>query len=160
MTDQNHLIQQLTESRARMKAALAEIEQNQQIYPPWKLKNFIDHLTGWDECSAEALLAHAAGKEPATPAIRGIDPYNESSVATRAELDFRLSYGEWELAREEFIAAIRAMPDDRLNVPMLYPWAKMGTVAGIVQVMYEHELEHAAEIEGLKKEWAEGKPGA
>jgi len=158
MIEQDHLIHQLEESRARMKAVLADLAQNQQIYPPWKLKNFIDHLTGWDECSTEALLAHAAGKEPATPTIRGIDPYNAESVATRAELDYRSSYGEWELARAEFIAAIRAMPDDKLAVPLLYPWAKMGTVKGIVHVMYEHELEHAEEIEKLKVEWRKQSP--
>ena len=50
---------------------------------------------------AKALQAHAAGKEPGTPACRGIDFYNEQTVAERVSLSYEHVIKEWELTRDE-----------------------------------------------------------
>lgn len=149
MDDANHLIALLDHSRELTRALLRDLDARAVVYSPWTMKHFLAHLAGWDDASTASLKSLAAGREPATPAIRGIDHYNAESVATRQELPYERILGEWEQAREEFKAAIRALTPEQLAVPLLMPWARMGSAAAIVRIMAEHEEEHALEIRQL-----------
>jgi len=79
--------------------------------------------------------------------VDGIDAYNAESIHTRETLDEERIAKEWELAREELKAAIRDFPPERLNVPLLFPWGRTGSVQQLVEVLVEHEGdEHASEL--------------
>jgi hypothetical protein len=146
MDDAEHLIAMLDKSREMTRGLLRDLDAKTIIYSPWTLKHFLAHLAGWDDASTASLQSLAAGQEPATPAIRGIDYYNAESVSTRQELPYERIVVEWEQAREAFKAAIRALTPEQLSTPLLMPWARMGSAATIVHIMAEHEEEHATEI--------------
>jgi hypothetical protein len=141
-----HLIENLDKSRSLMLAVLAELDQQLEIYPHWTVKEFLAHLTGWDDATTTSLRAHALGNEPGTPAVEGIDVYNAQSVSTRETLDYDHIYKEWLAAREQLKSVILALPDEKFEQPLLFPWGRIGSVAQLVEIMYDHEEEHAEEV--------------
>jgi hypothetical protein len=149
MDEKEQLVQELDEARQAIRALVASINTDKEIYPTWTLKQFLAHITGWDDATTTSLRAHATGKEPGTPAYRGIDFYNAETVSTREGLDYRHVVAEWELAREQLKATIRAMPDDKFNETLVYPWGPTGSVMRLVRIMIHHEHEHAEEIRKL-----------
>lgn len=149
MGEKDHLIEELDKSRELFQAIVDKADRDALIYPPWTIKHVLAHLTGWDDATTSSLHAHAGGQDPATPAVEGIDFYNAHSVSTREELDYDHTYKEWELAREELKDAIRQMPPEKFDQKLIYPWGRLGTVSNLVAIMYEHEAEHAEEIEHL-----------
>jgi hypothetical protein len=152
MTDeQNQLIQALDESRATMRSLIGDLTPESEIYPGWTLRQFLAHLTGWDDVTTTTLRAHARNETPATPVSAGINAYNAESVATREALDLDHIVKEWELAREELKAAIRTLSPEQMAAPLLHPWGHVSTVAKLVNIMIHHEgVEHAEELRAMR----------
>ena len=149
MDKPHDLIRRLDAARAKMRAVLADLSDDAAIYPGWTIKQVVDHITGWDDAVADALRAHAGGRQPRTPAVEGIDFYNEKSVATRQPLTYAQSLSEWELAREGLKMALLELPPEKFDEPLLYPWSRTGTVAQVIEILFEHEEEHAEEVRRL-----------
>jgi uncharacterized protein (TIGR03083 family) len=141
------LIQRLETSRAVLHELLADIPPETEIYPGWTLRHFYAHLTGWDDAVTATLRTHGVGQTPATPAVKGIDAYNAESVATRSTLDYEHIVREWHLARQELYAALRELPLEKLDEPVLYAWGPTGSVERLIEVFVHHEgTEHADEL--------------
>ena len=156
MTDeQNQLIQALDESRATMRSLIGDLTPESEIYPGWTLRQFLAHLTGWDDVTTTTLRAHARNETPATPVSAGINAYNAESVATREALDLDHIVKEWELARDDLKAAIRALSPEQMAAPLLHPWGHVSTVAKLVNIMIHHEgVEHAEELRARRAKQA------
>jgi hypothetical protein len=150
MASKTELTAQLDAAREEMRAVLEGMDIHMEIYPGWTIKHVLAHIAGWDDAVIASLHAHAGGQEPAAPAARGIDFYNAQSVATREALSYEHVVKEWGLARQQFKAALDALSPEKLAEPLLFPWGATGTVAQLVQIFAEHELDHAAEIMALK----------
>jgi uncharacterized protein (TIGR03083 family) len=141
------LIQRLADARQVLHDLLDQIPPDIEIYPGWTLRQFYAHLTGWDDAVTASLRAHAIGQVPATPAAKGIDAYNAESVATRSTLDYDHIVREWHLARAELNAALRELPLEKLDEPLVYAWGPTGSVARLIEVFVHHEgTEHADEL--------------
>lgn len=148
----DQLLRDLDAAREHTLALLTTLEAAAELYPGWTVKEFLAHLTGWDDCTTAALRAHAAGREPDMPAQRGIDFYNEETVSTRATLDYPHVKKEWEAARELLKAALGEVPPERFVVPVVFPWGPTGSVSTLVKIMIHHEHEHAEELAKLLSE--------
>jgi hypothetical protein len=146
MKTKEDLIQQLDESRAKIRAIIDSVDTQRELYPGWTSKHFLAHLTGWDDATATSIRAHAIGRMPGAPAYLGIDYYNAESVATRVDLTYQHVVMECELARAQLKATLMALPPEKFDEEMLYPWGRTGSVAGLVEIMIDHEHEHADEI--------------
>lgn len=44
-------------------------DQTKEIYRDWRLKEFLAHMSGWDDAVIESLRAHADGTAFATPFV-------------------------------------------------------------------------------------------
>ena len=54
---------------------------------------------------------------------------------------------EWHLAREELNAALRDLPLEKLDEPIVYAWGPTGSVERMIEVFVHHEgTEHADEL--------------
>jgi uncharacterized protein (TIGR03083 family) len=148
MTDKREeLIQRLAAARQVLHDLLADIPPETEIYPGWTLRQFYAHLTGWDDAVTASLRAHAIGQIPATPAAKGINAYNAESVSTRSTLDYDHIVREWHLARAELNAALRELPLEKLDEPIVYAWGPTGSVENFIEVFVHHEgTEHADEL--------------
>ncbi|HET89624.1 MAG TPA: DinB family protein [Chloroflexi bacterium] len=149
MEEKTRLIQQLDQARDEMRAVLTGIGPRQEIYPGWTIKHVLAHITGWDEVSVAALHAHVAGDDPSPPMAQDIEQYNTEAVAARESLSYEDVVRECERVREQLKTLIMDMPPAKLAEPLLFPWGPTGTVAQLVNVFANHELEHAREIRDL-----------
>ncbi|RPI34115.1 MAG: DinB family protein [Chloroflexota bacterium] len=145
--EKERLIADLDSVRAHLNDVVKQMSKDTQIYPDWKLKQFLDHVAGWDDAVLAAIQSHSIGDVPAVTAPYGIDYYNAQTVTTRESLSFEHSQREYQATRELLKQAIRLMPDDRFAEPFVSPWGEVGTVAQVVEVFVDHERTHAQEIE-------------
>lgn len=144
--DQQTLLSRLDETRLRLVQLLPGIPQDKEIYPGWTIKHLLAHISGWDAATIDSLRAHVAGRQPATPADRGIDEYNVRTVASRTDLDYQQVLKEWALTRQTLRSIIEQMPEDKFRQPLIVPWGGKDTVASLVEIYREHEGEHARDI--------------
>jgi hypothetical protein len=118
-----------------------------EIYPTWKLKQLLDHITGWDELVSRTLYTYSQGEVPAVGVMGGVDQYNAQSVSARKAIPLEQSRQAYEAAREKVIQTMREMPPEMLTHRFPAPWGGMCTVASVVKIFVSHELEHAKHIE-------------
>jgi hypothetical protein len=152
MSDVPHLLKQLDDARAKMREVVAMADENQPIYQPWRMKEVLDHITGWDDAVIASINSILAGREPATPAVRGINTYNAETVTTRETIPYKVTLRKWETSREELKRLISIMPEGKLYAPFVFPWGENGTIETLVIIFSEHEEEHALEIKNLIRE--------
>ena len=149
--EKQFLVARWENRRENLKAlvTLAEAHRDMEIYRGWRLKEFLAHMSGWDDAVLDSLRAHATGSPLSTPASRGIDAYNAQTVSTREALDYDHTRREWNRTHESILQAIRELPDEKVSQPLTFPWGEFGTVAYLVEIFVEHEEEHAAHL----REW-------
>jgi len=150
MDAKEKMITELDQAHQATRDLLRDLEAahqaNRELYPTWTIKEFLSHLTGWDDACIASLRAVAHGDAPATPAAQGIDPYNASTVHEREALSLEQVIQEWEATRVDFIRAIRELPVEKIGEPFVFPWGPKSTLARMVQIFVEHEHEHVEEI--------------
>ncbi len=146
MNQRETLIQRLETSRAQMIAHLDEIDRNRRIYPLWTVREILAHLSGWDDATIAFIHAIVTGREPATPAARGVDVYNAETVSTREGLSYDQVYREYIETRRVLLDLIRSMPEEKIAQNFTLPWGGDGTLVDIVDIFGPHEEEHAEDV--------------
>lgn len=146
MSDRDTYIQRFEAARAAMREIVQMAQDNPTIYQPWRMKEVLDHITGWDDAIIASIKSMLAGDVPATPAARGIDAYNAETVTSREAIPYAVTQREWEASRAELLGLIRQMTDAQLHQPFTLPWGGSGTIEDLVEIFTEHEETHAREI--------------
>jgi hypothetical protein len=141
------LIAKLENARGQLNATLDKVPHDTEIYPTWKVKQVLDHITGWDILVAAAFRAHSRGEILGRVVRDGIDPYNAHSVLQRKSLSFAESRQVYDDARADVIRAMREIPEEKMTQKFKPPWGGMCTVAAVIRILVSHEIEHAEQIE-------------
>ncbi len=149
MTDKATLMKDFDEARSHMRRLLDEVDKKMEIYPEWTIKELLAHLAGWDDATILSLQAFEKGEATPLLARRGIDSYNAQTVGERIELDLSQIIREWEMVREQLLGILAAMPEEQLSEMIVSPWGPSYPVAKLVQIMADHEEEHAMAIQEL-----------
>ena len=144
------LISRLNKGRKALNSALESIDPNTGITPEWTVKEVLAHIAGWDDVSAEALRILIAEENPQVTVPQGIDAFNREMAAAWADKKYTQAYEDFSTSREEFIKTIEALPEDMVNAKFTLPWGGIGTLELIVDILSEHELEHAEDIQKRK----------
>jgi hypothetical protein len=144
----NALIAKMEQARTRLDAALDKIAPQAEIYPSWKLKQVLDHITGWDQLVISTLHAYQRGDTPAR-SVKSVDQYNATSVADRHALSLEQSRQAYEAARQEVLQSLRSLTGELLTRRYKAPWGGDCTIASIVKIFVSHEQEHARQIEKI-----------
>ena len=146
-TEIDELIAQLEHARSKLNASLEKVTPQAEIYPDWKLKQLLDHITGWDELVTSALHTHSHGETPALELKQGIDQYNADSVNARKALSLEQSRQAFDSGRAEVIQALREIPAEKLIQELRAPWGGECTVTNMVKIFVSHEMQHAKHID-------------
>ena len=146
MSDRDTYIQRYENARAEMREILNLAKGNPTIYEPWRMKEVLDHITGWDDAIIASIKSFLAHEIPATPASLGMDAYNAETVTSRESIPYEITQREWEASRAELLALLKKMTDDQLHTPFVLPWGAYGTIENLVEIFTEHEEIHAKEI--------------
>jgi hypothetical protein len=146
MSDKETYIKRYEAARAEMREIVKMAEGNPEIYQPWRMKEVLDHITGWDDAVIASIKSFLADEVPATPASRGIDAYNAETVTSREAISYEVTQREWEASRTELLSLLSKMTDEQLHSPFGFPWGEQGTIEDLVEIFTEHEETHAKEI--------------
>ena len=141
------LLNKMEHTRSRLNVVLEKVAPQLDIYPSWKLKQLMDHITGWDKLVASAFHTHSRGATHPLVVIHGIDQYNAELVNARMELSLEQSRQAYDSARAEVLQELRVMPAEKLTQEFRAPWGEMCTIASVLKIFISHELEHAKQIE-------------
>lgn len=154
-TEIDDLIEKLEHARNQLNACLDKVAPQLELYPTWKLKQLMDHITGWDELVTTAFHTHSLGDTPSLAVKHGINQYNKESVSARKALSLEQSRQAYAASRAAVIRALREMPVEKLTQRFRAPWGGTCTVASVVEIFVSHELEHAKHIEGSLSNFVE-----
>ncbi len=146
LAQREFLIERLNLSRQGLASLASQAPADEFIYPNWTIKEYLDHIAGWDDAIVEALHAHAKGEPIPQTASRGINAYNAQTVSTRETLDLEHTQREFEASRKALIQALRDLPDEKFNQPLVFPWGETGTVAYLIEIFVEHDEHHAGHL--------------
>ena len=149
MSDRNTYIERLETARTEMRKIVKVAQGNPTIYQPWRMKEVLDHITGWDDAVIASIKSLLAGEVPATPAARGIDFYNKETVSSREAIPYEMRQREWEASRAELLDLIHEMTEEQLHAHFVMPWGTQGTIETLVEIFTEHEETHAKEIRDI-----------
>jgi hypothetical protein len=149
MSDKQTYIKRYENARAEMREIVKLAQGNQTIYQPWRMKEVLDHITGWDDAVIASIKSFLAGEIPATPAARGIDAYNAETVTSREAIPYEVTQREWEASRAELLGLMQKMTDEQLHTSFVFPWGDEGTIEDLVEIFTEHEETHAKEIRAI-----------
>jgi hypothetical protein len=141
------MIVKMERARATLNQALEKVTPQKEIYPTWKLKQVLDHITGWDELVAIAFRTHSKDEAPELAVKHGIDQYNADSVSTRKAMSLEQSRKAYDEARKTVLQVMRQMPIEKVSQKFRAPWGGMCTIASVVKIFVSHEMEHAKQIE-------------
>ncbi len=136
-------------ARAEMREIVELARGNPTVYQPWRMKEVLDHITGWDDAVIASIKSFLAGEVAATPASRGIDAYNADTVSSREAIPYEVTKREWETSRAELLDLMNRMTDEQLHTPFTLPWGAKGTIEDLVEIFTEHEETHAKEIRAI-----------
>jgi hypothetical protein len=148
LKDKQRLLELLTKTHTAPRAILEGIDLTLRVYPDsnWRIRDIIGHVATWDRQTANSLRAYGLGQEYAIPNLDE-DSFNEQEVLRQQEMTTQQIFEEWELAREDFKRAIEEIPLDQFPGDLLYPWGdERGTIAHLVKMMTDHDVEHRDEI--------------
>ncbi len=141
------LIARLNKARGYLTELVLHAPHDKEIYPGWKLKEFVGHVSGWDDSVIQALRTHGLGKPVDKTVTEGIDAYNAQAVSERATLDLDDILKEYGDKRLALIQAVRDLPEDKLNLPLDFPWGEFGSVAYMIEIFVDHEEELAGHLD-------------
>lgn len=148
LEEKQRLLELLTQTHSATRATLEGIDLEIRVYPEsgWRIRDIIGHIATWDRQVAKSLRAFRVGDEYAIPDLDET-AFNEQDVLRQQELTTQQVFEEWEQAREDFKEAVKEVPSDLFPGDLLYPWGdERGTVAHLVEMMAEHDVEHRDEI--------------
>ena len=146
MSNRDTYIKRYENAREEMREILKLAQDNPTIYQPWRMKEVLDHITGWDDAVIASVKSFLSGEIPATPASRGIDAYNAETVSSREAIPYEVTQREWEASRAELLGLMQQMTDEQLHTAFVLPWGADGTIENLVEIFTEHEETHAKEI--------------
>ena len=146
------LIQQLETSRRHLTVLVDQAPTDKQIYPGWRIKEYIDHISGWDDAIVEALEAHARNEPVPLSAARGIDVYNAQTVSTRETLDLAHSRREFIAGHARVIRSLQDLPAEKFDQRLVFPWGGSGTVEDLIEIFVEHDQEHTGQLSAWLKD--------
>ena len=150
-TNCEELITSLERARKELNLVLERITPQTVIYPSWKLKQLLDHITGWDELMVSVYRTHSQGGIPARVVRHGIDSFNDELISARQALSIQESRNAFNTARTEVIHALHDMPAECMELEFKAPWPGTCSVEKSVEILVKHEKEHARQIREILK---------
>jgi hypothetical protein len=149
MGKREEILELLEKSHAAMMTQLNEIDKQRKIYPLWTIREIVAHLSGWDDAAIGFVNALIKGTTPPTPAMRGVDVYNEETVSTREGLSYDHIVREYVDTRAKLAGLVRQMTEEMVTQKSTLPWGGEGSLENIVQVFGPHEMEHVLDVKKI-----------
>jgi len=146
MSEKNRYLQWFDQARAEMRSVLEVVDPGWEVYPGWRMRENIAHITGWEEVTIKSLRAYLDGGEPYLLPVQGIDAHNADLVAVRQAMTLEDVLREWEETRGLLKSTLAELPESDLEKWITFPWGEQGTIKEMLDIIAGHEQEHAREL--------------
>ena len=108
----------------------------------WRVRDVLGHLGVWNGEAAKSLEAHAGGETYHCIPSAHYDEYNKAAADERSAWPIERVWAEYEASGDQLRAVVEALPVQKWNAEILYPWNERGTVRRLIEIMMQHEVEH------------------
>ena len=149
MSDINDLINSIDSVRNELKVMVEKTDPELEICPGWTIKEVVGHITAWEIVIHKALIAFRAGDPPYFLREQDFDLFNKSEVEKRSGWTLDEVIREWGEVRDDLKKTITKLDEDDLPTEMVLPWGSERTVEELIEIIAEHEQEHAEDVERL-----------
>lgn len=149
MSDISDLIKSIDSIRNEMKVLVENADSEVDICPGWTIKEVVGHISAWEIVIHKALKAFRAGDSPYFLPEQDFDLFNKGEVEKRSAWTLDKVIREWEEVREDLKKTINKLNETDLTVEMVLPWGSERTVRELIEIIEEHEQEHAKDIKRL-----------
>lgn len=150
MSDISDLINSIDSVRKEMKILIENIDPELEIYPGWTIKEVLGNITAWEIVINKALKAFRAGDPPYFLHQQDFDLFNKDEAEKRSKWTLAEVIREWEEVRKDLKKTITGLKETDLSVEMVLPWGSERTVLELIEIIAEHEEEHAKDVGRLK----------
>jgi hypothetical protein len=142
------LIRLLDSARLRTLTILEGIDGDRVVHQDtgWRVKDVVGHIVFWEEEALAALVALKEGTAYTIADFVSFDAYNQQDFRRRRNQPFLQIQDDLHAVRYRLKAALVALPPERFEGYMLFPWPQWGTLSHMIAIMAAHEYEHASEI--------------
>ncbi len=149
MTDISDLINSTDSIRKEMQVLVKKTDPGLEICPGWTIKEVVGHITAWEIVIDKALIAFQAGDPPYFLREQDFDLFNKGEVEKRSVWTLDEVIREWGEVRDDLIKTIIKLNENDLPIEMVLPWGSERTVQELIEIIAEHEQEHAEVVERL-----------
>lgn len=154
--DRQVVLERLTGARTRLLASIEGLSETEMSTAPvsgtWTLRELIAHVSGWASWDLEAIRGIQQNKGPDLSVIQDVDLFNELLVTQRAEWSADRILAEMEATQTELLELVGSMSDQHLLDTDAFPGPYWHNLAEWLQVAWEHEEEHASEIQSWREQ--------
>lgn len=120
----------------------------QQVYttgPEWQARDLLAHLVSTEQTFLFYTRDALAGG-PGVPEDFDIDAYNAEAAAARRGAVPEEFVREFEAARAETVALVRALDEAALDRPSFHPWLGRVPLEQILKLLYRHTMLHERDV--------------
>jgi uncharacterized damage-inducible protein DinB len=146
MDGKRQMLQELQAARDELWAALETLDENTEIYPGWKKREFFTHVAGWEAMVFDVFHRHVTHQEPKDYGYAGEDKANERFVQVRQSLTLEDARLECEINRFAILTLLESMEADE---EIQLPWGTE-TVTKFLRGAIDHERRHTTDIRQLE----------
>ncbi len=114
----------------------------------WRVRDILGHLAVWNDEAARSLEAYARDEQ--YTCIAGREEYygyNGPAADERKPWTLDEVWAEYEASHDRLKAVIEAIPAEKWDGQMVFPWSERGTLEQLIKRMMKHErVDHCAII--------------
>ncbi|MDY6878329.1 MAG: DinB family protein [Chloroflexota bacterium] len=144
------VLDHLTRARAALLVAIEGLSETEMTTLPvagvWTIKDILAHISGWAAWDLVGIRAILTGERPNFLVIQDVDAFNARLVAERSTWSLEQILAEMRDTQSALQELLISMPDEDLFRAGLFQGSYWDNLTGWLQVAWEHEEEHAAQI--------------
>jgi hypothetical protein len=147
------LLDLMEQSHSDLLETVLKFDLEETVYKDsgWRGREMLSHIGAWDRVITKSLVELTKGREYLIPDFDE-DQFNDQTAKAQQDMSTPEVFEDWKLARRELIEAVANIPADKFPGDFLYPWGdERGNIYDLVLYFLDHEIEHKAEMENLKK---------
>jgi hypothetical protein len=149
-SQRSHLMARLAGERAALLEGLLGLDEpalvKRAVFDDWSVKEILAHSAAWDRWDERTMRCMVAGDTPDFAAVQDFAASNAAFVAEWRERSLEEVVAELTAARSDWVAWLRSLPGEEFFRPRSY-FGHAWTFSEVpLQVQWEHDGEHAAQI--------------
>ena len=141
----------LAESRQTLHQAiegLSEEEMTQvKVEGVWTIKDVLGHIASWEETCLEPIRRYADGGPFEVQVIEDYMAWNNKQAARKRDVPLDVILEELATVRQGLVEAASRLSAGQWKQRVPFSWGGEGTIAEVLDVFYQHELEHVRSIQ-------------